>query len=443
MDKILKDVRMAERKGDADIEKKRDGLSELDKLRFDSAVKFERTIRRYIDKVDPENEKNSERNDFMNTGLDVLVHSLTGESIDTYTGKEGPSTLLSNIKTGALGKYQYFAGGIQNWIARTIGAKHHDEFGKLRAGTMIVALENALEKNPSLTKVGGLPGLKKDEVVSIENYVEAIFRQHQHDHGRADIPTKLEDELKSASQQIAQAMTDPRQLRPITLALLVDAKQGIVNFEGTTPTSIMPEEELNLLMYNLTEKSKGRLSRQAFANEAAYYEKGIITAEQFAECWENLSEEEKQIFSTFFPDQVLLGANTTKEELAGLRSQRNGYWREVVEAALDAFQEMTPAEMKELGLSSHQVKELQGMIKSYAHGRMEEIDKKEAIGLTAQIAVAKGTDFVQKILEDAHVKHERSLKAREKQEHKTFAEQVGEKKEKHSHNHGSSTAELG
>ncbi len=398
----------------------------LDSMRYKSAEKIERRLRRLIDKLDPENHGLGAN---AKMGIDLISQTLTGKSIDHYTGENGPYTLLSDIKSGILGKYDLVGGGVSSFLRRKIGVKGKDNFDKPMAYKMIFALEEALAQNPSLTNVTGLPGQRADNI-RLAEYIEDILRQHQQDCGRADIPDILEDELQEACSIIAEAMTDPnRMLHPQSLVKLVDKKYGIMKYDGKVASGVMGASELAAYIQEIMHKAPA-MSRRNRLSAEEYFANSIFTPEAFAHSWSSLTEEEQFVFSTFFPDEILENIGVSDEELAELRRNGNEFWRETVESLLEEIQMLNSADLKQIGVNSKQIDEIRHLIKAHMQGRSDKIDQQRhsAMNLTAQIAVAMDskddTGFISRILQRAIEKKRRKQLMQDREDHKSFVEQI-------------------
>jgi hypothetical protein len=112
----------------------------------------------------------------------------------------------------------------QNWFDAKSEAKLH----QLCAGKMTKLLNQfILEEGAS--KTVNLEG-KSPNTRTVAHYVADIIRQHAKDKGHV-LPDKVQSAVRQASEQIAEAITDPtRQLNPMAMAILVDKKYGIINY---------------------------------------------------------------------------------------------------------------------------------------------------------------------------------------------------------------------
>lgn len=367
--------------------------------------------------------------------MDMLAQVLTGQDIDHYTGSSGPYTLLSNVKHGLLGKYDIAGGGVASFLRRIVGVKGEDAFNQPSADKMIFALEKAVKKSPSLSRVAGLPGQQSGENTPLEKYIENIFHQHQKDCRREAIPDSAADDLKAACKLISEAMTDPnRRLHPQALVLLVDRKHGILKHENGRVTDVAAAEDVSMRLQQMLARSPG-MSLRKQQNAQRYFEERIFTQEDFVASWNGLTDDEKLVWSTFFPPEILRTVENSDEELARLDNKGNEFWRETVEATLEELQKLNSSDMKDLGLNSKQVDVIRDLIKSHIKGNGEEIDNKrqEAMDLTAQIGVAMDRDrpgFLHKILERATEKKEHKRRLKQREDDKSFAEQVEAKETK-------------
>lgn len=323
-----------------------------------------------------------------------------------------------------------FLSGVEK-VKGLIRYKGDDEFSKPTAGKMILALEAELRKNPGLVRVS-LPGVD-DKDVRLEDYIESIFRQHLEDSGRSAVPVSLEDDLKEACSLIAEAMKDPnRRLMPQSLALLVDRKSGILTIKNGKVNEVESGEALVHRLHTLMDENN--LTFRKKQKEQDYYREKLFTKDEFLECWNVLTEEEKFVWSTFFPDTVLKGAGVTEEELDSLRCHGNDLWKEVFAATFEEVRKFSRNDLKEMGYSSSQIGEIETLVKNakdFMKGNADPLEKnrEKAFEWTARMTVRMGPDRVQSALQEA-LKRKKALdEIKAKEASKSFSERYAEEKE--------------
>jgi hypothetical protein len=408
-------------------------LSTYEQGRIKAARKWNAKLEKWFDKLNPDNMKG------MHVGLaNAASHLATGEDLkyyhekDRYSGrrKRDHIDFINDVTRGNVANsLSLLSGGIATTLNSLIGRKSREAYEKPTAAKMIFALEAEFAKNPSLSSVSGLIG-QPEGSDRIEDYIEAIFRQHHLDCGRGEIPRSVEDQLKEAAKEIAEAMTDPhRKLHPQTLAIMVDRKHGIMKYEGQAISGFEAYEDLIQRIQTYCIRGNkiaghGRHSKKQYFNDV------VFTEEELMECWQGLTDEEKFIWSSFLPDIALKSIGVANEEIAALRAEGNEYWAEVVESTLEAIQDLSPSDLRDMGFTQQEANEISELIAWQMQGKREEIVKHRhrAMDYTSQLGVLMEQErpgFLSEILEQAVEKREKKVEFKRKKSEESFADKYG------------------
>lgn len=270
---------------------------------------------------------------------------------------------------------------------------------KPTAGQMILNLQEFLKDNPSPVRV-----TIGNKSAALHDYIYEVFAQHRIDMGRPALTPSAEGKLRDACVVIAEAIVDPnRQMHAQALAFLVDGNHGIVK----GPDTIQQDEILADKVQTLIEK--GLSSRVRLKAGEKAFDKKNFTPEEFFESWDNLTENEKMVWSTFFSDEMLLEGGIKREEIKQYRRRGNDLVMEVMDEMFHSIEKLSAKELHEdLGLdvkTARQVaKFVEGMRRDPHNFTAER--RKEAMELTAELGVKLSQDenrpeFLAKIIDRA------------------------------------------
>lgn len=270
---------------------------------------------------------------------------------------------------------------------------------KPSAGTMILKLQDFLKDNPSPLRV-----TIGNKSATLEEYVYEVFKQHREDMGRKPLTASATDELRDACAMIADAMVDPhRQLHAQALVHLVDGQVGIVK-----QNAVLNGDALSDKIQTLVER--GLSSRKKLKSGEKASEQLNFSKEEFFASWENLSPDEKMVWSTFFSDEVMKEYGVKPEEIKQYRRRGNELVMEVMEEVFKSVEKLSARELHEMGLdvkTARQVAKFTEGMRRDPHNFIAE-RRKEAMELTAEIGVKLAQEqdeekpkFLSRILEKA------------------------------------------
>jgi hypothetical protein len=238
------------------------------------------------------------------------------------------------------------------------------------------------------------------------------------------------DNLKDASVVIADAMLDPnRRLHPQALAFLVDSKVGIISATG----KVKAESDIaNVVQSYITDKN---LTGRGKETAEQYYSKVRFTRDEMSESWNNLSSDEKFVWSTFLPDAVLQNVGVPKDEISALRRQGNDVWAEVVEETFSQMRNYSPVDLEAAGISPKLLKEVSSIIDAMKHDRQNSLheQRERAVRVTTEIAIKLDNaerkegrpNFLSSIIEGAKERHAEQERAQNLLGHDNEAEKGG------------------
>ena len=355
-----------------------------------------------------------------------------GAGLETLKTREDKIEFVENANRNVLG----FAvkRGLQTlkpMAKKFFNLQGKDAFTKPTAGKMIKELGAYLKKNPSPVGIT-LPGCSRKEC-SLEEYIMDIFQQHEVDCGRGEMSERVQSELHDAAEQIAEAMVDPqRRLHADALEVLVDKKYGINSFGNGKVIDIQTGTELDETLAKL-HKQPGMSNRKRMSAEK-HFKQMQAPKELIQATWDNLNEDEKFMFSSFFPREVLADLGASREEIQEYIYQKESFYQEITEQVLKELSQFNGKQLAGLGFNESQVKlvreAVSGMNKRNSHYIHKH--RHELTDLVADAAVLADSkmrengqpDFLKKILNSAQEKRSHKDIIRQKQKEKPLAEQV-------------------
>jgi hypothetical protein len=299
------------------------------------------------------------------------------------------------------------------------------------AGKMIMALEKELKKNPSPVSLG-LPGASNKNS-TLSEYITDIFVQHHKDCGRGEMTKRTLGQLRQASTQIAEAIADPqRQMHAQALVLLVDKKHGIGNFNKGELNGFDFGPELEGYLADLQQKS-GMSRRKRFQPPEKVYKSYQAARDDFVESWGQLTDEEKFLWSTFMPNEILLDIGVSKAELHALRHQENDLWQEVMEEILNEMGKLKADELQEIGLNEGQIELLAEAVKESGRNSSTYLQKNrhamtDLLGDAATLMEKNRSGFLQEILSRPREKRDHKRILEERNQQKSLAERASQSK---------------
>lgn len=429
LDKIIKDIELQGRhqngaaKSDDD---KNPTLSDVSKqMRLRSAEKINKAFGKVLETISTEDEQTGKRK--FNSMLGVLTSILASTNIKDLDDPMGRAGFLRSIKDSYFAPHiAGIASGIRKFLSSKLDVRTDKDLHKATAATMIAALEKELVKNPNATRVTLLGAHKRDE--SLADYIVDIFQQHQKDCGRGEIPRRVLGRMQEAAQQIAEAMLDPqRQLSPQALVLLVDKKHGIASFDKKEMVEVTYGEELDNKL--ATMQTDGNLSRRHKISAAKQFKNYQATREQFVQSWNNLTPEEKLMWSSFLSNEMLADMGVSKQECQQLRHRENEFWHETMEEVLLQMGQISANELRDLGLNEVQITQLMDAARSIMRGNGQYLaeNRGELTDLVADAATlvdAQRPGFLKAALDRAHQRHDHKEIIKERQDNKSLVEQV-------------------
>ena len=375
--------------------------------------------------------KNGEKQ--YNAFANIAASTFTSiDDLDDLNDTIGRVQFLQNLKDKYFGTVSAgFSTTISGMISSKLDIKNDKELNKINAASMIDALTKHLKKNPSATELSLIGCHKKG--CSLDEYIVDIFAQHQIDSGRAEVPRRMQGRLFDAAQQIAEAIADPnRQMHPEALVLLVDKKHGIASFEKGEMTEVKHGQELDAHLAKLQQKpNMSRRRKQAVEKQ---YKHTQATPEHFKQSWDNLTPDEKFMWSSFLTDEVMADVGVSKEELTQFRHQANEHWQETMEEFLGVMSQLSASELKAAGLNSPQVSQIAEAIKGGSQRKGNYLQKNrhdmtELVADTATLMDAGQPGFIKEILGRSKERRNHKDIIKEKQKDRPLAEQVASRRD--------------
>lgn len=307
-----------------------------------------------------------------------------------------------------------------------LNVKSDKEVRSLTALTMIKSLERYMVKNPSPVTVK-LEGASNKEG-SLSDYIVDIFKQHQKDCGRDEFSRVALTEIQMAAEQIAEAMVDPnRKLHAQTLAELIDSRKGILKFESGQAHGAKYGQELETVLASALRKPG--YSRRTKLTERRFKNTYVAKIEHFKQSWENLSEEEKFMFASLMPDEILAKLESDKKIRHDMRHHVNEFSVDILEDFVQALGQFKQKELREFGLHESHIVHISEAIKqtkkrnsNYVQANRQPLTE---ILLDAAVLVDQHEQgFVRDILEKRRSKQQNHQeKIQKNQEEMTLAEQ--------------------
>lgn len=248
---------------------------------------------------------------------------IQGQYPDLFRGKAkeaGLNALRGNGENaGFLDQMKQVLPTIGTAVSENYAAQYMDRERKkvssVSAYDMIMTLTSQIDNDPSMKSYDLPDGMKLQDgqrSVSLERYVEELFRRHEADmEPDGKIGKRLEEKLKDASKVIAEALRDG-DIDGLTLIALVGERHIVKRGAKSIADKEQARDEVRRQMV----KSR----RHNTVDEAEYYSERSFTRHDLEEALKSVEGEERMWFASMFPDNVLEGAGMKQEEIKTIRS---------------------------------------------------------------------------------------------------------------------------
>lgn len=339
--------------------------------------------------------------------------TLIGSGGDFTEGRgRGRASFLSFMRDTVGYSYKAFLAPKVSTLFGSKAAPNADKMlAHISAAKMIKSLEAPFKDHASPSRVTLLGASEKNCLVG--DYVYDIFARHRADMGLAELSELNKERLREACDVIAAAMQDGnRRLHPQALAYLVDSKRGIMTQAAGKGVEVKQGEELEKMIQSLI-SDKGLTGKPAIKAEEYYQSEsrgggGMVrfTRAEMQTSWNNLSEEEQQLWSTNFPDAVLVDITGNKDYARSLRMKHNDCWQEMFEETTLAIHNLSQRELQQAGITAGMQKELAELNRELKRDTKNALYDNQArvMDLTAEICVRMDTaheGFLSKVIANA------------------------------------------
>ena len=180
-----------------------------------------------------------------------------------------------------------------------------------------------------------------------------IFQQNEIDRGRPAVGPALMEKFNPLAERIAEVISN-REIDAISL----------VNFVGdgkvVNKRHFMSVEQLDTLIdsqrkiFSLHEKTP-------LDEFLADFQNPKMVMQVIKENLKTMEGDSKAVFTSMFPDEVLIAAGVKKKEIPSLRTRGHDYMTDFIKSSTIELAKKTPEELKAKGLSEKQVEAINNL----------------------------------------------------------------------------------
>lgn len=258
----------------------------------------------------------------------------------------------NDILEWLLGSFAMGRGSIATYMMSNNERKLEKHRRPYSALDMVLELDKQVAGDPkahSFTTPGG-----RGNSYSLEEYIARTMMHHQAEMAdisdeHTEIREALTDDLMAASKKIAAAI---RKGEISTLSLVRLVGEGhIIKKNGR---AIAPIAEVKDAIAHMS----GRQATYVHVDPADYYKDAAFSHDQLKTALKSLEGEEKRIFASMFPNEVLEEAGMSACDIKAMREAIAKNYDTLVAEAILGLNEKTDAQLKEMGLANNEVKQL-------------------------------------------------------------------------------------
>jgi hypothetical protein len=227
---------------------------------------------------------------------------------------------------------------------------------KYTAFEMILQLDELL-RNTDLADgnyVDSFPLPAKSGNRNLAGYITEVFKQHQRDMERINpehvtLRKALDSQLQDISKDIAEAIKRG-DLAPLSLARLVGERMVVRN-EGRT---LAKPSEVRLAI----EKMSGSVLKYLHVDSAEYYGESSFSRQDMKEALGRLQGEDRIIFASMVPDDILKEAGITSEQIDSIRESSARVYDKKLAQIVTGLAGHNDDTLAGLGLAKEEIKQL-------------------------------------------------------------------------------------
>ncbi|MCI5049596.1 MAG: hypothetical protein MRY32_04615 [Rickettsiales bacterium] len=281
---------------------------------------------------------------------------------------------FSNVQSQLMNGGALISTFVGQMVGNALFTSRRDKIQPISAYDMIRELKAQVDDNtkreryrlPTGMKVEGRKGVN-DNALTLEHYIEQIFRQHERDGDpSAKISDRLKDEFEEACGIIAQEIRDER-LDTMALIQLVGERK-VVRRGGK---SVVGKDVVNAEV----DRIEAQMKHASFIDEAEYFNDASFSKEQLRDAWDAMDAEEREIFATFVPEEVLEAAGVNLKKLQQDKAQRREAMHKNVKQVVDGLVKMGDEKMRELDATNTEIELLNNAAEKVAKEGDDAIDK--------------------------------------------------------------------
>ncbi len=240
-------------------------------------------------------------------------------------------------------------------VGNAIFGKRMEKMQPISAYDMVSTLRQYLDEDPKQSafplpegmRVEGAKGPAADELPLAE-YIVQIFQQHERDCGGDDarVPSRLEGKLQEAAELIAEDLREGK-LDGMALVNLVGERQIVRNNGKTVADTNVVRREVNRL--------RAHLRHIEWVDGDDYIADSSFSKQELKAAWDGMDDEERNIFVSLVPAQVLESAGVDAKEVRERRQLREQEFDKDVVAVLKGAVELGDEMLKKHTMTKEEI----------------------------------------------------------------------------------------
>jgi hypothetical protein len=346
--------------------------------------------------------------------IEMAEKELEGKDLSELTKGEGAKGLIGNmLGRDVVNSGVVAAAPLVSMFANNLYIKRKKDHGiqPISASDMVEHLGKQLDDNPKAERFALPEGMKElgsktgNNQLSLKDYVEQIFRQHERDsHGPdTSIPARFEEPLQEACAAIAEELRADKMDGRLALIRLVGEQQIVRSGGRFVIDADLVKEKLATLEQEL-------FLKESIDPKQALDELGLTPA-ALRENWRHLDAEERGFMAMDLNDQVLAYAGIPTAEVKHLRNAHKDTFAQELANVVQNLDALGEKVLKEQGATSGDIKVVSSFAKKVgtdpdAADKLPQVMSRSEIAdarrVVASLVMGQGAEHLGKVAAGAH-----------------------------------------